>query len=205
MHIPKKNEKIQICIDFRDLNVACPKDESPLPITVMIDNTCGFERMSFMDGFSRYNQIKMYPEDEKHMSFRMPLGVYCYTVRPFGLKNAGVTYQSVMNTIFREHIRKTVKCYIDDIALKSRNKGIHLADLKKVFDIMRAHQLKMNPTKFFVWVASGKSLGFVVTSKGIHLDPGFVVTSKGIHLDPKIVRDIQEMQPPRNLKELRGL
>jgi len=80
----KKNEKLRVCIDYQNLNAACP-----LPITdVIIDNTCGFEIMSFMDGFSRYNQIKMYPEDEKHTSFRTPLGVYCYTVMPFGLKNA---------------------------------------------------------------------------------------------------------------------
>ena len=89
----KKNGKIRICIDFRDLNAACPKDEFPLPITdVIIDNTCGFERMSFMDGFSGYNQIKMHPEDKKHTSFRTPMTVYCYTVMPFGLKNAGATY-----------------------------------------------------------------------------------------------------------------
>ena len=70
-----------------------PKDEFSLPITdVIIDNTCGFERMSFMDGFSGYNQIKMYPEDEKNTSFRMPLGTYCYTIMLFGLKNAGATY-----------------------------------------------------------------------------------------------------------------
>jgi len=87
--VTKKNEKIQVCIDFRDLNEACPKDEFPLPTTdVMIDNTCGFEQMSFMDEFSGYNQIKMYPDDEKHTSFRIPHGVYCYTVMPFGLKNA---------------------------------------------------------------------------------------------------------------------
>ena len=100
--ILKKNGKIWVCIDYRDLNAACPKDEFPLPITdVMIDNTYGFERMSFMDGFSGYNQIKIYPEDEKHTSFRMPLGVYCYTVMPFGLKNVGATYQRAMNTIFQ--------------------------------------------------------------------------------------------------------
>ena len=85
----------------------------------MIDNTCGFERMSFMDGFSWYNQIKMYPDDEKHTSFKILLGVYCYTVMPFGLKNAGATYQRVMNAIFHKHIRKTVECYMDDIAVKS--------------------------------------------------------------------------------------
>jgi len=92
--ITKKNKKIQIFIDFHDLNVACPKDKFPLPITdVMIDNTCDFERMSFMDRFSGYNQIKMNPENENHTSFRTLLGVYCYTVMPFRLKIAGATYQ----------------------------------------------------------------------------------------------------------------
>ena len=103
--VSKKNEKICICINFRDLNAVCPRDEFTLPITnIKIDNTCRFERMSFIDGFSGYNQIKLYPEDEKHTSFRTPLLVYCYTVMPFGLKNAGATYQSVMSTIFRSHL-----------------------------------------------------------------------------------------------------
>jgi len=186
--VPKKNGKIRICIDYHDLNIACPKDEFSLLITdVMIDNMCGFERMTFMDGFSRYNQIKKYPGDEKHTSFRMPLGVYCYTVMPFGLKNAGATYQRAINAIFYEHIRKTVECYVNDIAVKSRDKSDHLADLKRVFDIMRAHQLKMNLTKFFLKVARGKFHGFVVTSKRIHLD-----------LEKICV--VQEMQPLRNLK-----
>ena len=70
----KKNGKIRVCIDYHDLNAACPKNEFPLSITdIMIDNTCGFERMSFMDGFSGYNQIKMHPEDEKYTSFWTPL------------------------------------------------------------------------------------------------------------------------------------
>jgi len=85
-----------------------------------------------------------------------------------------------------------MECYVDDITVKSRDKGDHLADLKKVFDIMRAHQLKMNPTRSFLGVASGKFLGFVVTSKGINLDP-------------EKIRAIQEMQPLRSLKELVGL
>jgi len=146
--IPKKNGKIRIYIDYHNLNAACPKDEFLLPITdVIIDNTCGFEKIAFMDGFSGYNQIKMYPEDEKHTFFKIPVGVYCYTMMPFDLKNTGATYQCTMNVIFHEHIRKIVECYVDDITLKSRDKGDHLADLKRVFEIMRAHQLKMNPTK----------------------------------------------------------
>jgi len=77
--VPKKKRKIWICIDYHDLNVVCLKDEFSLPITDdMIDNTCSFERMSFIDGFSGYNQIKMYLEDEKHTSFRTPVGVYCW-------------------------------------------------------------------------------------------------------------------------------
>jgi len=117
--VTKKNEKIRFCIDFCNLNKACPKDEFPLSVTdVMIDNTCGFERISFMDGFPRYNQIKMNPDDEKHTSFRTPLGVYCYTVMPFRLKNAGATYQRAMNEIFYEHICKTAKCYVDHITVK---------------------------------------------------------------------------------------
>jgi len=145
-----------------------------------------------MDGFSEYNQIKMYPEDEKHTSFRNALGLYCDTLMPFGLKNIGVTYQYAMNAIFHEHICKTIECYVDDIIMKSHVRGDNLADLKRVFDIMRAHQLKMNPTKSFLRVASGKFLGFVITSKGIHLDAEKICA-------------VQEMQPPSNLKKLRSL
>jgi len=145
-----------------------------------------------MDGFSGYNQIKMYPEDDKYTSFRTPLGVYCYTVMPFRLKNAGAIYQRAMSTIFCDHLQKTVECYVDDIAVKSRDKNDHLRDLKIMFDIIRAHQLKMNSTKSFLGVSSGKLLRFIVTSKGIHLD-----------LDK--VKAIQSMHPRKNLKELRGL
>src|SRR5436853_959619 len=111
---------------------------------------------------------------------------------PFGLKNAGATYQRAMDKIFAMMTRKTVECSVDDIAVKSRYKGDHVRDLREVFDLMRQHQLKMNPTKSFLGVSSGKFLGFVVTSKGIHLDP-------------EKVSAIKDMEPPRNLKELRGL
>jgi len=83
----------------------------------MIDNTCGFEQMSFIDGLSGYNQIKMHHDDEKHASFRTPLGVYYYTVVPFRLKNVGATYQNTMNAIFHEHICKIMEYYVDDITV----------------------------------------------------------------------------------------
>jgi len=90
---------------------------------------------------------------------------------PFGLKNVGATYQRATSTIFRDHLRKMMEYYVDDIAVKSSSKSNHLGVLRTVFDIMRAHQLKMNPTKSFLGVSSGKFLEFIITSKGIHLDP----------------------------------
>ena len=86
-----------------------------------------------MDAFSRYSQIKMYTKDEKHTSFQTPQGVYCYTVMPFRLKNAGSTYQRAMSTIFYNHLRKMVECHVDDIAVKRRDKNDHLRDLKTMF------------------------------------------------------------------------
>ena len=130
----------------------------------------------------------MYPKDERHTSFRTPLGVYCYTVMPFRLKKCWSNLPKC-STIFHSHLRKVVKY---DIAVKSHDKNDHLRDLKIMFDIMLAYQLKMNPTKSFLGISSGKFLGFSVTSKGIHLDPDKV-------------KAIQNIQPPKNLKELRGL
>lgn len=88
----------------------------------MINNTSSFERMSYVDAFFRYNQIKMYNDDEKYTSFRKPQGVYCYNAMPFGLKNAGVTYQRAMTIIFCSHLEKIVECYVNDIAVKSQIK-----------------------------------------------------------------------------------
>ncbi|XXG79997.1 hypothetical protein AAC387_Pa09g0956 [Persea americana] len=148
--VTEKNGQIRVCIDFRDLNKTCPKDDFPLPIPeIMIDNTFGYERMSFMDRFLGYNQIKMFPEDEKHTSFRTPFKVYCYTVMPFGLKNAGATYQRAMMKIFQDIEHKTIECYVNDIAVKSKKKDTHLDDLRRVFKRLRKFKLCMNPLKCF--------------------------------------------------------
>jgi len=93
------------------------------------------------------------------------LGIYCYTVMAFGLKNAGAIYQRAMNAIFHEHICKTVECYVDVITVKNHDKGDHLKDLKRVFNIMQAHQLKLNPTKSFLGVAMANFLGLLLLSK----------------------------------------
>ncbi|KAM2064856.1 hypothetical protein ACFX16_028201 [Malus domestica] len=93
----KKSRQIRVCIDFRDLNDACPKDDFPLPIIeIMMDATTGHEALSFMDGFFGYNQIRIALEDEELTAFRTLKGIYYYKVMPFGLKNVGATYQRAM-------------------------------------------------------------------------------------------------------------
>ncbi|XP_070044748.1 uncharacterized protein [Nicotiana tomentosiformis] len=129
--VKKKNGQIRVCVDFRDLNNACPKDEFPLPIPeLIIDATTSYEAMSFIDGWSGYNQIRMAPKDEELTAFRTPKGIYCYTVMPFGLKNVGATYQRAMRNIFDDLLHKNVECYVDDLVVKSREKGDHLKDLR---------------------------------------------------------------------------
>jgi hypothetical protein len=91
------------------LNKACPKDDFPIPLSeILIDSTMGYEILSFMDGFSDYNQIKMAPEDEELTAFRTPKGIYCYRVMPFGLKNVGATYQRAMTIILDELLYEIV-------------------------------------------------------------------------------------------------
>ena len=130
-------------------------------------------------------------EDQKHTAFRTPVGIYCYRVMPFGLKNAGATYQRAMTKIFDDLIHNIVECYVDDLVVKAMSHEEHLRHLKTVFDRLRQHSLKLNPLKCAFMVSSGKFLGFVVRHRGIEIDP-----SK--------IKAIQELPPPRNLKQLRS-
>jgi hypothetical protein len=92
--VDKKKGTICVCMDFRDLNKACPKDNFPTPfIDHIIDECVGSEVFSFMDGFSGYNQIQIKPKDQHKMSFIFPWGTFAYRKMPFGLKNVGVTFQ----------------------------------------------------------------------------------------------------------------
>ena len=92
--VKKKNGQIRCCVDFRNLNKAHPKDEFPLPnMDLLIDSAAGSAMFSFMDGFSGYNQIRMALKDVEKTAFKTPMGNFYYTIMPFGLKNAGATYQ----------------------------------------------------------------------------------------------------------------
>ncbi|XP_058722923.1 uncharacterized protein LOC131594738 [Vicia villosa] len=190
--VPKKDGKVRMCVDYRDLNRASPKDDFPLPhIDVLVDNTAPFKVFSFMDGFSGYNQIKMAPEDMEKTTFITPWGTFCYKVMPFGLKNAGATYQRAMVTLFHDMIHKEIEVYVDDMIAKSHTEEEHLVHLQKLFERLREFRLRLNPNKCTFGVRSGKLLGFVVSGKGIEVDPAKI-------------KAIQEMPEPRTEKEVRG-
>ena len=119
--VPKKDGKVRMCVDYRDLNRASPKDNFPLPhIDILMDNTTNFSLFSFMDGFSGYNQIKMAPEDMEKTTFVTLWGTLCYKVKSFGLKNAGATYQQAMVALFHDMMHWEIKVYVDDIIAKSK-------------------------------------------------------------------------------------
>jgi hypothetical protein len=123
-----------MCVDFKDLNRACPKDDFPLPhIDVLVDNTTGSALMSFMDSFSGYNQILMAPEDMKKTTFVTEWGIYCYTVMLFGLKNIGITYQRMATALLHDMMHKEVEVYVNDMIVKSATKGEHITNLRKFF------------------------------------------------------------------------
>uniref|UniRef100_A0A2N9I011 Integrase catalytic domain-containing protein n=1 Tax=Fagus sylvatica TaxID=28930 RepID=A0A2N9I011_FAGSY len=121
--VPKKDGKVRMCVDYRDLNRASPKDNFPLPhIDTLVDNTATNVVFSFMDGFSGYNQIKMAEEDKSKTAFVTHWGTFVYDVMPFGLKNAGATYQRAMVTLFHDMIHHEIEVYVDDMIAKSRNR-----------------------------------------------------------------------------------
>ena len=132
VHVPKKDGKVRMCVDYRDLNQASPKDNFPLlHVDVFMDNTTSFALFSFMDGFLGYNQIKMALEDMEKTTFITLWGTFCYKVMSFGLKNAGATYQRTMVALFYDMMHKEIEVYVDDMIAKSRTEEEHLVNLRK--------------------------------------------------------------------------
>ncbi|KAI5317414.1 hypothetical protein L3X38_037121 [Prunus dulcis] len=110
----------RVCVDYADLNKACLKDNFALPrIDLFIHSTSGNQLLSFMDAYSGDNQIMINEDDKAKTSFIIERGTYCYKVMPFGLRNAGETYQRLVNKIFKEKIGKTIEVYVVDMLVKA--------------------------------------------------------------------------------------
>ena len=169
---PLAVKKWRVCIDYTPLNKECPKDPFPLPrIDQVIDSTAGCELLSFLDAYSGFHQIPLNPDDQIKTSFITPFGAYCYVTMPFGLKNAGATYQRCMQKCLHSQIGKNVQVYVDDIVIKTKVHDTLLDDLNETFDNLRVYRMKINPTKCTFGVPAGKLLGFLVSSRGIEANP----------------------------------
>ena len=170
--MPKENGKLRICMDFTHLNKVCPKDSYLLPwIYQMVDATTSYNWMSFLDAYSGYNQIPMNPEDRICTAFIMQKGLFYYRVMSFGLKNAGATYQCLINKIFTKQLGRIVEAYINDMVIKNEEADQHLRDIDKCFQVFRYYNMRLNPVKCAFGISSGQFLGHIVTKHGIEANP----------------------------------
>jgi hypothetical protein len=186
--VKKKNGKWWMCVDYTSLNKACPKVPFPLPrIDQIVDSTAGCDLLCFFDAYSGYHQIKMKESDQLATSFITSFGMFCYVTMPFGLRNAGATYQRCMQHVFEDHIGWTVEAYVDDIVVKTRKVDDLVSDLRVAFDCLRANGVKLNPEKCIFGVPRGMLLGYIVSQRGI--EP-----------NPEKVAALERMGPIRDLK-----
>ncbi|XP_047250000.1 uncharacterized protein LOC124885798 [Capsicum annuum] len=191
--IHKKDGKVRVCVYYRGLNKASPKNDFPLPnIHILIDNCAKHEIPSFIDCFAGYHQIKMHEDDVEKMDFITPWGVYYYKFMSFGLKNAGATYMRAMTALFYDMIHKEIEVYVDYVIIKLKKGTSHLTDLKKFFDRLRKYNLKLNPAKCVFGVPAGRLLGFIVSRRGIELDPAKIKAIQDLTL-PKIKKEVMSL------------
>jgi hypothetical protein len=124
-----------------------------------------------LDAYSGYNQIKLKKEDEEKTAFITPYDIFYYQVMPFGLKNAGATYQRMMQNYLGRQIGRNIQVYIDDVVITTRKEESLISDLQETFDNLNKYKLKLNPTKCSFGVSAGQLLGFLVSARGIEANP----------------------------------
>ena len=137
--VKKKNGKWRVSVDFTNLNKACPKDPFPMPkIDQLVNATASHHQMSFLDAFQGYHQIHLALDDQEKTAFVTLIGNYHYKVMPFGLKNAGSTYQRMMTRMFELQLGKNIEIYIDDMVVKSKMVSEHLGTFELSFKFLES-------------------------------------------------------------------
>ena len=131
-------------------------------------------------------------EDEELTAFITPFGVYCYTVMPFGLKNAGATYQRMMQNCLETQIGRNIQVYVDDIVIMTKDDSTFLDDLRETFDNLDRYRIKLNPLKCMFGVLSGQLLGYLISARGIEANP-------------EKIKAIITMEKPKNLRGVQKL
>ncbi|KAL3684568.1 hypothetical protein R1sor_002590 [Riccia sorocarpa] len=187
--VPKKNDKLRVCVDYRKLNEFTVKDPYPIPfIDDILDKVAGREAYTFMDGYSGYNQVEISPDDRKKTTFITPWGAYAYARMPFGLSNAPATFQRLVIDTFAEYIGDFMEAFLDDFTVYG-DADQHLQQLEKALIKCLENQICLNPEKCVFWVQSGVLLGHIICSEGILMDP-------------RKVEKIRKQPAPTNRKEL---
>ncbi|GKE95737.1 reverse transcriptase domain-containing protein [Tanacetum coccineum] len=146
--VKKHDDGWRMCVDFKELNKACPKDGYPLPeIDWKVESLCGYSFKCFLDVYKGYHQIKMTKEDEEKKAFITSQGIFCYSKMSFGLKNAGATYQRLVDKAFQKQISRNLEVYVDDLEIKSCTEHEIIRDIEETFKTLREINMKLNPKK----------------------------------------------------------
>ncbi|GKB22474.1 reverse transcriptase domain-containing protein [Tanacetum coccineum] len=166
--VKKHDGSWRMCVDFTDLNKACPQDCYPLPeIDWKVESLCGYPFKCFLDAYKGYHQIQMAESDEEKTAFHTSHGVYCYTKMPFGLKNAGATYQRLVDKAFDNQVGRNIEVYVNDLVIKSHTESEMLRDVNETYRTLREINMKLNPKKCTFGAVEGMFLGYMISLEGI--------------------------------------
>ncbi|GJU22389.1 reverse transcriptase domain-containing protein [Tanacetum coccineum] len=170
--VKKHDGSWRMCVDFKDLNKACPQDGYPLPeIDWKVESLCGYPLKCFLDAYKGYHQIKMAEEDEEKTAFITSQGIFCYTKMPFGLKNVGATYQRLVDRVFQKQIGCNLEVYVDDLVIKGHTEEEIIRDIAETFKTLRKINMKLNPKKCAFGMQEGMFLGYKVNADGLKVCP----------------------------------
>jgi hypothetical protein len=190
--VRKKSGEICLCVDFRNLNMCSLKDNYHFPkMDHILQRVVGSHKISMLDGYSGYNQIAVLEEDKEKTTFTTPWGTFMYDKIPFGLMNAGATFQRAMDIAFVGEKDKFMVIYLDDITIFSKYDDEHLQHLEHIFQKCRRYGISLNPKKSHFSMLEGKLLGHIISAGGIKIDP-------------ERVDAIQKIDIPRNKKAIQS-
>ncbi|GJU26946.1 reverse transcriptase domain-containing protein [Tanacetum coccineum] len=166
--VKKHDGSWRMCVDFTDLNKACPQDYYPLlEIDWKVESLCCYPFKCFLDAYKGYYQIYMVESNEEKIAFHTSHEVYCYTKMPFGLKNAGTTYQRLVDKAFDSQVGRNIEVYIDDLVIKSYTEAKMLRDINETFCTLRKINMKLNLKKCTFGAVEGMFLGYMISLEGI--------------------------------------
>ncbi|GJS34313.1 reverse transcriptase domain-containing protein [Tanacetum coccineum] len=191
--VKKHDRTWRMCVDFKDLNNACPKDCYPLSeIDWKVESLCGYSFKCFLDAYKGYHQIKMAKEDEEKTAFITSQGIFCYSKMPFGLKNVGSTYQRLVDKAFQKQIGRNLEVYVDDLVIKSHTEEEIVRDITETFKTLRQINMKLNPKKCTFGMQEGMFLGYKVSTNGFRACPKKADAVLSLP-SPRCIKDVQKL------------